>query len=678
MLSNFQNLRTQCMVIGGLLIFLAMGILGITSYHFANIYLQESETDSVRLLSENAELKVNAQLAELIGYLEATADTARLKNANDETAILSTLTDCMARAKEFNVVAYVDLKGNAIRQNGVRSSVAEREYFKKVMQTGKSYVSEVLISPTTQKPAVILAVPVMTNGKMSGIVYGSYELSNLQGIAQDIKFAKTGFAYLVDQAGTIIVHSKNQDLVQQVNLNGDANTANVKNPSPIDPKLTQLYKASLETADLVSGVYTFGSDELKFSTFSTINLPGGNKWTLGITAPESEVNESINTLLRNTIIITIVCIIIAMLAVMYLSTKLTTPIIEIRNQLTKLAAGNLALPELSINSKNELGELAAACNKMVRDLKSLLQQIQKTIEQVAASSEELTASAEQSAQVTTQVAQSITEVASSSDAQVDAINSSTHIIEAIASDIDDVSVKANTSASQAQNAVQKAQDGNAYIDKAVTQMQQIETTVTKSADVVMKLGERSKEIGQIVATISAIAAQTNLLALNAAIEAARAGEQGRGFAVVAEEVRKLAEQSHDAAKQIASLIGEIQSETDTAVIAMNAGTEEVKIGAAVVSDAGNAFISIVELVEQVAKEIVALSSTAKHIANGTTTIVSSIKSIDSESQKVAEQTQTVSAATEEQSASMEQIAASSQSLATLAQELQDTAHKFTL
>ncbi len=678
MSSNFQNLRTQCMVIGGLLIFLAMGILGITSYHFANIYLQESETDSVRLLSENAELKVNARLAELIGYLEATADTARLKNANDQTAILSALNDCMARAKELSIVGYVDLKGNAIRQNGERSSVAEREYFKKVMQTGKSYVSEVLISSTTQKPAVILAVPVMTNGKMSGIVYGSYELSNLQSIAQDIKFAKTGFAYLVDQAGTVIVHSKNQDLVQQVNLNGDANTANVKNPSPIDPKLTQLYKDSLETTDLVSGVYTFGSDELKFSTFSTINLPGGNKWTLGITAPESEVNESINTLLRNTIVITIVCIIIAMLVVMYLSTKLTTPIIEIRNQLTKLAAGNLALPELSINSKNELGELAAACNKMVRDLKSLLQQIQKTIEQVAASSEELTASAEQSAQVTTQVAQSITEVASSSDAQVDAINSSTHIIEAIASDIDDVSVKANNSASQAQNAVQKAQDGNAYIDKAVTQMQQIETTVTKSADVVTKLGERSKEIGQIVATISAIAAQTNLLALNAAIEAARAGEQGRGFAVVAEEVRKLAEQSHDAAKQIASLIGEIQSETDTAVIAMNAGTEEVKIGAAVVSDAGNAFISIVELVEQVAKEIVALSSTANHIANGTTTIVSSIKSIDIESQKVAEQTQTVSAATEEQSASMEQIAASSQSLATLAQELQDTAHKFTL
>ena len=96
-------------------------------------------------------------------------------------------------------------------------------------------------------------------------------------------------------------------------------------------------------------------------------------------------------------------------------------------------------------------------------------------------------------------------------------------------------------------------------------MANIEKTVANSVAVVTKLGERSKEIGQIVENISGIAGQTNLLALNAAIEAARAGEQGRSFAVVAEEVRKLAEQSQEAAKQIANLIGEIQGDTDKAL-----------------------------------------------------------------------------------------------------------------
>ncbi len=673
---NFRSLRTQCMFIGGLLIFIAMVILGASSYYYANKYLQESENNSIKLMSENSHIKVNTRLSELIGYLESAADTARLKNAKDKDTILSALNDCMVRAKDFSVVAYVDLNGNAIRQNGEISSVLNREYFKHIMETKEKYISEVLISSTTNQPATILIVPVMNNGKMTGMVYGSLELSDFQSFVNDINFAKTGSAYLLDEMGTIIVHSKNPELVKKINLNGENNPAKIKNEIPIDSRLTQLYTNSLKTSELVSGVFNFGNNDLQFGTFSTIDLPGGKKWTLAIVAPESEVNEPINTLTRNIILITIICIIIAMIIAMYLSEKLATPIIQIKDQLNQLASGNLGLPKLNINSKNELGDLAHACNKMIEDLKTLLHQIQKTVEQVAAASEELTASADQSAQVTVQVAQSIADVATSSNAQVESIDKSTKVIENITSEIHSVSIMANNSANYAQDAVTKAQNGNEFVNKAVIQMQQIQDTVTTSASVVSRLGDRSKEIGQIIETISAIAAQTNLLALNAAIEAARAGDHGRGFAVVAEEVRKLAEQSREAAGQIATLIGEIQAETNNAVISMNAGTEEVKVGTSAVSNAGSTFIEIVKLVEQVATQITNLSTTARDIANGTTTIVSSIQSIDTESQKVAEQTQAVSAATEEQSASMEQIASSSQSLANLAQELQDTAHKF--
>lgn len=214
------------------------------------------------------------------------------------------------------------------------------------------------------------------------------------------------------------------------------------------------------------------------------------------------------------------------------------------------------------------------------------------------------------------------------------------------------------------------------MEQANEQMIHIEKAVTNSAEIVANLGERSKEIGQIVDTISGIAGQTNLLALNAAIEAARAGEQGRGFAVVAEEVRKLAEQSQEAAKHIAVLIGEIQEDTQHAVSAMADGTQEVQRGTEAVNTAGKAFLEIAGLIETVSGQVGDIAAAIQQMAGGSQQLVSSVKDIDTLSRDIAEQTQTVSAATEEQTASMEEIASSSHELAQMAEKLQTAIAKF--
>ena len=214
------------------------------------------------------------------------------------------------------------------------------------------------------------------------------------------------------------------------------------------------------------------------------------------------------------------------------------------------------------------------------------------------------------------------------------------------------------------------------VGRAVTQMASIERTVNNSAQVVAKLGERSKEIGQIVSVISGIAGQTNLLALNAAIEAARAGEQGLGFAVVADEVRKLAEQSQEAAQRIAELIGEIQGDTDQAVVAMSEGTREVKVGSEVVTAAGQAFAEITELVAHVSEQVQDISQVMQRMSQGSEQIVTSVHTVSNLSEAAMGEAQTVSAATEEQSASMEEIASSSRALANLAQDLQEAVNRF--
>lgn len=379
---------------------------------------------------------------------------------------------------------------------------------------------------------------------------------------------------------------------------------------------------------------------------------------------------------KTTMIVIVLSFIILGISGFYIIKMIVTPIQMMVMVCKELAEGDFRDKPRKVMRKDEIGQLADAMADTRDSLRGLMKHVNVSAEQLAASSEELTASADQSAQAATQVAVSITDVAKGAEQQLKAANHTSAVVEQISAGIQQISVNANEVAGQAIQAEEQATKGNQSVNKAVEQMKSIEQTVVSSAQVVMKLGERSKEIGQIVDTISGIAGQTNLLALNAAIEAARAGEQGRGFAVVAEEVRKLAEQSQDAAKQIASLIGEIQGETEKAVIAMDDGTREVKVGAEVVNESGQAFHDIANRVNHVSNQVKEISQAIEHMAGSSQEIVKAVKEIDQLSKNASSESQTVSAATEEQSASMEEIASASQALAKLAMELQSEVGKF--
>ena len=371
-------------------------------------------------------------------------------------------------------------------------------------------------------------------------------------------------------------------------------------------------------------------------------------------------------------------LVLALLAVLGLAVVkgITAPLQAMVKACEDLASGDFRDKPRQILQKDEIGQLAAALYAARSNLQKAFRQVTESAEQVAASAQQLTASAEQSATAITQVAESVSNVAAGAEKQLYTVDESSVIVEAMGASLQNTIEHANRSVENSRQATDQAGAGSIAVEKAVEQMAHIEKTVNNSAAVVGKLGERSKEIGQIVDAISGIAGQTNLLALNAAIEAARAGEQGRGFAVVAEEVRKLAEQSQEAAKQIAGLIKEIQGDTEQAVLAMDQGTRDVKVGTQVVDDAGQTFTQIRQLVEDMSEQGQAIFNSIQETQAGNQMIVSSVKDIDEISKQAVEETQTVSAATEEQSASMQEIASSSQSLAHMAQELQAAVNQF--
>lgn len=674
---KIKNIQTKLLVILLPLVLVVLSALSGVSYYLAKQALTKSVDETARVVGTDYSNRVQDDMELMISQLEDLASIQRIHTGADKTQIVEAMAEMQKRTGIFDAVVFISPDGSGITNTGTTASYGERDYFKKVLTTQKAVISDPLISKTTGKLAVVLAVPVKNNSQLSGVLVGTFSVDRLTEKIKDMKFLDTGYGQLSDDSGMIIAHPKRPDLVGKLNLLDKKINPELKlQQSELDDRLITLFKTAAQSGKQSRGVYSFVDGVDRVAVCTPIDLPGGQRWVMTVAAPEVEATHEMSALARTMFIISIICLIITTVAIIILARRFAKPISIIRDECLLLSQGDLRERKAKVSSEDEIGQLAKGFREMRTHLHDLVAKVHDQSEQLAASSEELTASADQSAQAANQVAASITDVAKGAVQQQTIVNETSAVVEQMSASIQQVAATANEVAGQSAQAANRANEGTTSVNKAVEQMTQIEKTVNTSAKVIAELGERSKEIGDIVATISGIAGQTNLLALNAAIEAARAGEQGRGFAVVAEEVRKLAEQSQQATEQISALIGGIQGDTDKAVIAMNDGTREVKLGAEVVNAAGHAFQEIVDLVTQVSDRVKEIAVAIDQMASGSQQIVGSVNKIDILSKQATGEAQTVSAATEEQSASMEEIASSSQSLATLATDLREAVSKF--
>ncbi|MBP2654651.1 MAG: methyl-accepting chemotaxis sensory transducer [Firmicutes bacterium] len=376
--------------------------------------------------------------------------------------------------------------------------------------------------------------------------------------------------------------------------------------------------------------------------------------------------------------ISIVIFIAALSAGIWLARRISRPLEAVAQEARLVSEGDLRRQMPHYTGNDEISDLVQAFSMMIASLKSMVSQVSTAAEQVSSSSEELRISAEQSAEAAGSVAQTVTEVANGASTQLTAIEKAVSISREMADAISHIAQSASEVSARSSETAGVATEGGKSVAAAVGQMETINNAVSQSAAVVGRLGESSREIGEIVDVIRNIAGQTNLLALNAAIEAARAGEAGRGFAVVADEVRKLAEQSQLAAQKIAQIIGYIQQETSTAVEAMDAGSVEVKRGTQTITNSGQQFQNIIELVQNLNSQIINISAATQQLSASSDSVVDSVGNIKTIAVETTAGAEGISAVTEEQSASMQQIAAASQDMSAMAEKLKNEVNKFQL
>ena len=680
-MNGFQSIRFRLMGLIALLVVAALAVVSGGGYYFSEKYLGESLEQTERAVAENAITRIRGEMETGLVQLDELAHTARVQSG-DKALLQPALLSLFQRSGRFDHVFFAAPDGTSINDEGAVGQYGDREYFKKVLETKKPYISNPLISRTTGKQSVTLTVPVLRSGQLVGVVFGTYSADKLLPVVKVIKYKEKGYGALLAVNGIYLVHPTRPDLNGKMNLLTGAVDEEVKKKLPpnstIDPQLMNGFKKVAETNERLRLSYKATNGASQVGSLNIISLPGGQRWVLLLTTSQEDATSETAALSKILMWMALICLVVALLITFWASDSFVRPILRITEVAKNIAAGNLREIQKTINDKSEFGQLSDSVILMNQNLRALVQQVQNQSHQLAASSEELTAGAQQSADAANQVAASITEMANGAEQQVAAVNETSAVVEQISATIEGVSVTAREMASMAGKAVEATDDGQRAVDKAVAQMGSVGEGARKAHAAAGDLESGSRQIEEIVGLISNIAGQTNLLALNAAIEAARAGEQGRGFAVVAEEVRKLAEQSESAAQQIKGIIGINNTNIQNVVEAIGEASANIDQGILLVNSAGKEFATIGKHVGDVAEKVGGISSAVAEVDAGSKRIVESIRSVEKISKDTALEAQSVSAATEEQSASTEEIASSSQSLAKLAGDLQEAVSKFQL
>ncbi|GLI53140.1 methyl-accepting chemotaxis protein [Thermodesulfovibrio yellowstonii] len=333
-----------------------------------------------------------------------------------------------------------------------------------------------------------------------------------------------------------------------------------------------------------------------------------------------DINQSFNYELIISIILSVISIAIGIFFALFISRSVKKPVTELKGVLGKVAQGDLSV-DIKVESKDELGMIAQSVHEAITSIKRLIAESKTISSSLASSSEELSATTE--------------EISRNLKSQTERASQIASAAEEMSQTVVDIAKNASNIAEVSVTTASVAKEGKDMTMNTAQEIKVIEGAIGKLSEVINVLGDRSRQIGEIVTVIKDIADQTNLLALNAAIEAARAGEQGRGFAVVADEVRKLAERTTKATDEIAEMIRGIQTEVDIAGGSMEDATKKVASGVELSNKSAEILGQILSKAQELQSMIQQIASATEEMSSVTDHITQDIGSIAEGSKEIS-------------------------------------------
>ncbi|MBI4806227.1 MAG: methyl-accepting chemotaxis protein [Desulfovibrio sp.] len=638
-----KNQKIAVKIVGSVCILLTLVCsgIGVMSYLTAYSAIEKRVQDALPTMAEDAAKYIRATLDLYVLGIEGVAGRAMVRSMEwdkQEAALKEEI-----KRQGFLDMGIATPDGKTKYTDGSSADLGDRDYFK-AAASGKTMMSDVIISRVTNKPVMILATPIKDGAKVIGVVIGRLDGALLSSITDKVRYGKSGYSYIINEKGALIAHDKREFVYEARNFLEEGKT------KPEFKLLSEMMQRMVK-GEKGFDDYTFMGSERYFG-FAPVP---GTRWSIAVGAIKNDVLSDVLEMRMKFITVSLCFLLFGAIVSYLLARSIANPVKKLMAAAIAVSQGDLSASS-GLDQKDEIGILDGALKTMVSTLvakmseaeeqTALAQQESEKAHQATLEAQDAKEKAERAkaegmlhaahqlesvveivTSASEELSAQIDESSRGSEAQAHRVDETATAMEEMNATVLEVAKSASHAAQTADQAKAKAEEGSKIVDLVVKGIGDVQRQAQGMKTDMDSLGKQAEGIGQIMNVITDIADQTNLLALNAAIEAARAGEAGRGFAVVADEVRKLAEKTMTATKEVGDAIRGIQEGTRKNSENVDRSGRTIEEATSLANRSGDALKEIVSLVETTSDQVRSIATASEQQSSASEEINHSIEDV---------------------------------------------------